>query len=951
MKKNINKKSYTSAFALFILIIIAFAVLLPADIYAGSGEPSLVCNDSDEVTINYTVNQGYSWAYSSPHSAEGYEAYIAGNSGTTVANVSNLSITVNAPGALSFDYKTSTYPQGDGYVLYYKIGEPITQENYKTAANYDRYSSFRGNIDWTNEQFNIDSSNLDANGEATVYIAYLRNGTLSAAGYNNYVAIANVCFTSGEKTLTLNINGNEYGYISAGEDLLFEAEENTHVYDSGDTISLTAIADPEQENVRFYGWVDGEGNFLTTDETYSFMISVDTTLRAVFAPDGHYTVRHNGMFHTGVNSLVQAVNSATSGDTIVMLENYTLTQNMTVPEGVTLYIPFVDDFIASGNADGVTTSGSPYQASTKIATSGKTYRTLTINNGKTLTNNGTVIVGSVISYPSQNYQGHTSGWHGKIVNNGDIVVTNGGTLDCWGLIEGTGTVTANSGSAVYEPFIVYDFAGGWNTAGLYFEEQSPFKQYAMQNIQSEFIIHYEATLYGRCNLWATSKYNKVDIVFIGEEGMYQPAGGASLTRTYDGTKHIATNTDIGKMTYTFSGGMTLRHLSMPILGVGISTADVEFPIPYNWDMVLQSGDYQYDGRSKLMPGATLQVESDANLFVNATLLVLDGLIQSDMSGKFYPTTSTLQTAGFSGSGQMIVDGSLYITDSAIFGGIVQTTMDSNNPATISIDGGAQVNSKDVQDGAVGEYDANTSLFDLPARAYIYDQNKEAYNLKRLYSGRTYTSYDDTQWQIDSYSMTYAANTTWAEWDREGPVVDGKYHNWVTATVELDEARNGSWYSEGEIYHNIHVENQTIYNTADNSRTAVSNGELDLDDEIYEGGDITFTVDTTAIDGQGYVYQVSYAVGIEEAVIIIPDAAGIYTIEDIHDDITIYVTSCKLGDINLDNIVSNRDLLKLRKVLVLADTLDDFQRLAADLYPDGQITNRDLLQLRKVLVGL
>lgn len=906
-------------------------------------EYPLISSESLPVDIDYEVNDGYGWVYSDEYSSDVYYAYIAGNSFSNQTNVSNIAITVDEPGLFSFDYKVSTPSSGSQYGLYYSINNCIDGENYKQTKNYNNYPDFVGVRDWSPVEFNIYSDDL-IDGQATVYIAYVRKGTFS--NNENMVAIANVCFTSGEKQVTLNIDGNDYGYVIDADNHSYNEGENTLYYTSGDTVTLTAESDA---GARFYGWVDGSNKFLSSDEAYTFTIASDASLRAVFAPESHYAAQCNGTFYTGNDGgLAKALIDAGEGDVVVMLENQLLTENTTIPTGATLYIPYGPFFDEDGNADGDTTTGSYDKASTKIAASDKTYRTLTIEEDVKLIINGTLNIGSVISYPSQYYQGHTSGWHGKIINDGEIVVTDGGTLDSWGLIVGNGTVTANSGSAVYEPFIVYDFAGGWNTAELYFDDQSPFKQYAMQNIQNEFTINYGAILYGRCNLWATSQYNKVDIVFIGEEGMYQLADDASVTRTYDGIKRIVTNTDIGKMTYTFKGGMTLMHLSMPILGVAISTADVEFPIPYNWSIVLQNGDYQYDGRSKLMPGATLRIESDANLSVNATLFILDGLIQSDMSGKFYPTTATLQNAGFSGSGQLVVNGQLIVKEGARFGGIVQTEMDANT-ATIAIESGALVNNKDVKDGAVGEYDANTSIFDLPTRAYIYDQNKGIYNLKRLYPGRAYTSYDNTQWQMDSYSMTYAVNTTLAEWDREGPVVDGKYHNWVTTIIGLNEERNGSWYSEGEIYHNINASNQTIYSDDDGSRTAVSNGELD--DEIYEGGDITFTVDTTALDGQGYVYQVSYTTGSSEPTIITPSSQGVYAIEDIHDDITIYVISCKLGDIYQDNAVNNKDLVLLRKILVGTESPSDFQSLAADIYKDGKFDNKDLVQLRKILIGL
>ena len=719
---------------------------------------------------------------------------------------------------------------------------------------------------------------------------------------------------------------------------------NTINFGSGETVNLTAVPGAGK---RFYGWVDGNNRFLSTDDLHSFMISADTTLIAVFAPEGHYTARRNGVFHTTAEGgLWKALDEANSDDLVVMLEDHTMTEDVTIPAGVKLYIPYNEEFDEDGSADGVTTSGSPYQASTKIATSTKTYRTLTINSGATLTIDGTVCIGSVIGYPSQYYQGHTSGWHGKIVNEGQIVVNEGGVLDCWGLIAGAGTVESKSGGSVYEPFIVYDFAGGWNTAELYFAEQSPFKQYAMQNIQNKLTMNAGATLYGRCNLWASSKYNKVDIVYLGTGGMYELADDATLCRTYDVLKHISTNTDIGKTTYTFNGGMTLNYLTMPILGVGISTKDVDFPLPYNMDIILESGENNFSGRSKIMPGATLRVEEDASLTVEETLFVLDGLIQSDLSGKFYPTTQTLKNAGFSASGQLVVNGSLEVLEGARFGGVVQTELESE-AASISIAEGALVNCTDVQDGAVGEYDVNTSLFDLPARAYVYDSNKDKYTFKRLHPGREYLSHGDTDWTMDDYTMTFAVNCSWEDWEGEIEVVDGKFHNWKTETVTLNEPRKGSWEGQGGIVHDIAINHETVYGEADGSRTYVIG--LETDDEIYDGGDIQFTVDKTEV-GQNYVFQVSYQLGDNEPTLLNPDTEGIYKIEDVSDDVSIIVLSCKRGDVLQDNAVDNFDLTVLREVILDNVSVSGLRFLAADLLTDGEIDNLDLVIMRYLILN-
>ena len=908
------------------------------EILVGANEEHpLVCSSSDGVTVDYAANAdgSYEWYYSEEHSSEGYNAYLAGNSGTSIANVSNIGLEVTGPGVLSFDYMTDTYSSGKGYALYYNEGTPITADNYTSAINYDRVNSFKGKIDWTKEEYNILTK-----GTTTIYIAYLRLGSNASSTENRTVALANICFTSGQKVLTLAVDGEDYGHVTDADNHTYSESENTLFYESGDIVKLTAV--PE-EGARFYGWVDGKGKFLTTDETYSFMISSDTRLKAVFAADGYYAAHRNGKFYTdNEGGLAKALADAQPGDIISMLENQTLSEDATVPSDAILYIPYSATFDPNGNADGSKEAGL-YIASTKMATDAKTYRTLTIDSDVTLTINGTLNVGSVISYPGQYYQGHTSGWHGRIENNGDIVIGSGGMLDCWGLITGAGTVTAENGASVYEPFIVYDFAGGWNTAELYFANQSPFKQYAMQNIQTELILNPSSWLHGHCNLYALDVYNKTDIVFIGEEGLFKPANGASVIRTYDGSKFSSTNTDIGKTTYTFNGGMAVDHLSMEIMSiVTVSTEDVEFPISYNIDLVLENGDY-YPGRLKLMPGASMWVEEDASLIVDGIFYVLDGLVQSDMSGKSYPSTATLQGSGLSASGQLFINGTMLVKEGATFGGIIQTETGRDHQAAVTIQAGAIVNSKNVQDGAVGAYDVNTAIFDLPARAYIYNSDANEYALMGLCPGMACSSHDKSAFTVDNYTMTYAVNCEEAEASSDIPEVSTGFHKWAVVTIPLDETRIGSWVTDAHL-HAVNVMNTSIYDAQDSSRATVNAPEA-----VADGGDFVFNIATTEA-GKGYVHLVTYTSGNDDQVVLTPDAEGNYTVSNVHGEVGITVTSCKLGDVTLNGVINMLDLLELSKIIAEINIPTPIQQLAANTNRDsaGRVNLLDLLQLQKYL---
>jgi hypothetical protein len=87
------------------------------------------------------------------------------------------------------------------------------------------------------------------------------------------------------------------------------------------------------------------------------------------------------------------------------------------------------------------------------------------------------------------------------------------------------------------------------------------------------------------------------------------------------------------------------------------------------------------------------------------------------------------------------------------------------------------------------------------------------------------------------------------------------------------------------------------------------------------------------------------------VVLTADAENNYTISNVGNDVTITITSCKLGDIYQDNKIDSLDLVQLRKILAGILEPMDFEALAADMYPDGKVNSMDLVILRKYLAGL
>lgn len=826
--------------------------------------------------------------------------------------VSAIKVTVPQAGVLRFQYKVSSS---------YKTDDTQLPEGALTESNPDSLlicagteittsTSYRnlpagcqrcyGEIDWSDGSIKVD-------GPTEVYFAYKKNGSVDAG--SDCAWLRDITFTQDTSvTLTAEYN-SEYGTVTMDKD----------AYQAGDSATLTA---EPKDRYQFYGWTDSASAFLSDELTYTTKVNSNMMVKAIFAQAGAYEARRGGAFYP---TLAEALEKSSSG-TVILLKDTALTQSAVIPAGVTLYIPYKDhddDTVShtnGGNA-GDDLTGTP-------------YRTLTVPSGVTLTVNGTLRLGSVIGKSDHYYQGHTSGAHGKVVNDGTIAVSSGGTLDSWGIISGSGTVNVTGGT-VCEPFIVCDFSGGRNLQNLYGVNAAPFRRYALQNIQCTLTLDSASTLTGRGCLYggfgSDKTFNETDIPIVAANGLFQLKDGASITRTYDAGKQLTAYPGIGRESWTVTGGMTFGALSMNVLGAPISTENCGFPLPYNLAMTLKSGDYTIPHHLRVMPGSTLTVGRKATLTVSGSLYALDGLKQGPMSGAYYPTTEQLKSGGFPANGQLVVDGGkLVIANGAAFGGVVQST----GSGSLSIAEGA-VLTNDVRDGGKGCYSDNTAIFEgFTARAYIGNE------LTALSAGE-YHAIGSTDFTLLSYTVKYVTNgATISVQNDTAATAELDYNKngvkYATETVEINQAMNGAW-AAGEApaaEHNVTVVNETYYDASDGERTKV-------EDAVVQNGTLTFTVQTL---DSAYTHLARVQVGGGEAVTVTPDADGTYTVNGVNDDVTIIVTSIKKGDVNLDSYVDSSDASKVLYYATGKETLDDLQLLAADVNHDGYRDSSDALQI-------
>lgn len=822
----------------------------------------------------------------------------SGNAGVG-STVSAIKVTVPQAGVLHFQYKvSSSYKTGDTGIpdgaltennpdsLVICVGTEITAGTSYSGLP-DGYQRFYGELGWADGSVTVD-------GASDVYFAYKKNG--STDGGDDCAWLRNFSFatdTSAELAVTYNNNCGDV--TGAGS------------YEAGTAVTLTALP---KDGCQFYGWVDDAGTFLSDRPEYEVSVNNDMTIHAEFASEGAYAARRGSTFYT---SLTEALAAKKKSD-IFLLKDTTLTEDAEIPTGVTLYIPYEEhyttDYKNGGDSNDNIITATP-------------FRLLTVNSGVTLTVNGTLRLGAKMGKMTLCYQGHNNGAYGGVINEGTIAVN--GTLDSWGLITGSGTVTAVGGGTVYEPFIVCDFAGGNNLKNLYQADAAPFKRYAMQNIQCTLVLDSSSTLYGRGCLYGGSSYNEVEIPIVASGGLFQLANGAAITRTYDPKQQVSEFPGIGRENWTVSGGMTFGALEMNVLGVQISTGKCGFPLPYNLSMTLKNGSYNIPNHLRVLPGAALTVGRKATLTVGGSLYVLDGLKQGSMSGVRYASTDQLKSSGFSACGELTVEGGkLAVSSGAFFGGVVQST----GSGSISIAEGA-VLTNDVRDGGQGYYADNTAIFEgFTARANIGG------TLQNLTAGE-YHAVGNDAFTLPSYTVKYVTN---------GESINGNsgYEPvYADETVTIDQPMTGAWAAGAAApsQYQITAVNKTCYDEADSSCTSV--------DHELNGDTLTFTVTTLK---SAYTHLVQVRTGDGEAVTVKPDEKGTYTVTGVSDNVTILVISVLKGDANLDGTINNLDMVRMRKyILKSATPKSEVEALAADINMNGTIENLDFVRLRKFIM--
>ena len=427
-----------------------------------------------------------------------------------------------------------------------------------------------------------------------------------------------------------------------------------------------------------------------------------------------------------VNGVKYTVEDAVAkGGTVTLAGNAFIASNLTIPSGVTLILPSDSDTYDAmpskiKNLYGSGEKGFVDQNNNYIKT------VLTIKNC-VVTVNGTILIRGLLGAEGGILEGHTSGSHSQLINNGTLQFNNGSTLVARGYVKGSGIAYFNNGSNVYSPFVVRDFRGGTNTTTVFRKGGiSPFNQYEMPNIQCVQIYYYGASHTAYVDLYASSKHNTDSITVIGSNGIIILKDGNSyLRKTYNDSE----------TTLTIIGNAEIGNLVLTVSGVDVKMSDVQFPLSWLYDINIGDGTtatnvnapYDY----KILTGCNVTVAQNATLTTNKSVIIYSTFTDTEFGGAVYPNKP---------AASFVVNGTYNINGS--FGGNIQSNS-ANAKVVVSSSSTLTVTSKEGNSGDTKSWQAliNTGKFTC---VFTANETARFADGTALEKGKTYT-YNGTSW--------------------------------------------------------------------------------------------------------------------------------------------------------------------------------------------------------------
>lgn len=524
-------------------------------------------------------------------------------------------------------------------------------------------------------------------------------------------------------------------------------------------------------------------------------------------------------------TLINTDNNGVTSVTIYIVPgtNPKITQNCTLSTGVSLVLPYAlsSDYKTATIYSRAGTNRS-FADATPTAIKANLLNNMYIDGASFTINAGaTLVIGGVLGDDDVALSGHTSGSYSQITMMNEAKIISRGTINCYGYIKedyasrNTCTIEALAGQ-VYQPFVIYDFRGGTNTAIVYRKGNiAPFNVYDLPNIQPTYKIYSTATLTGYADLYASSKHNTTDIKVIStSSSILKLSSGSYVVGKYtpkwvleDKIYYSTTTIDQNQSETTLDasnsknycrtsldiyGDISTGAMSMSVQGINVSTADVLFPVSWKFDISIHNCEFTLNNHYKLMTGASLTIDSNSifNIGSSSSMVVYSSFTDVAFGGSVYPSKP---------AGKLVNNGVMNILGS--FGGFIEAKEDNG---MISVDSGATLTIDPVE----GNSGSSTSIEALFGGGDFVDVPKDPEPASAYIGSKTITNITkpnfylskDQIWNIntDTYTVNFYSivdngtpniyGTSTTATLRDGLVV-------TNPTTQLGNATFVGWYFE------------------------------------------------------------------------------------------------------------------------------------------------------------
>ena len=831
-------------------MVFSAAALLPQEVFADSyvleiGIEGLTATyDEESWTASGTAIAG---------SATGNDEDDCGAAGSLTTTL-NLKNTSGERVMLSFDYGELSLAAGGSVVI---DGRSVTSSG-SFAKNLDIDESIDITI-VSGDPGNLTSS-VHLTNVSLVVDRFVETVFLPAAGCGSYT-----------------VNGTP-----VGEEGLVGRQDSTESY---------VLAASPDSGYKFMGWYsETKGRYLSSASPYTAYFDSDQKIYPVFVGE-NVPVWQAGSLWTAELSEALSFAQENSVPAVTLLSGGTLAAgSYTVPAGVTLLVPC--------DSIGTVSAGQPAIYDGIAAFSPYPFRTLTLADGAELTVRGDLNINGKINSYNSGYSGVTSGVYGYVImkKGSHIRLKSGAHLYCWGYISGDGTIKAESGSFVYEPFQIADLRGGSATQDMNSNPQRvlAFQQYYAQNIEASLTLESGAVedLVGSISVSGSVSRPVLPFVGMGKKCLFSLGSGSSFTKRYD------KGTD--RMQYTVSGDAALYPVMIEA-NVRIESERFVLPLMESTTISIDSGTTVINQDLFLIPGCEIIIGKKAGVTVSAgrKVYVLD---LDDYAGGGFVTGNADMVPCYYQPGR---------TAGCAFGpeDMKDAKLDVNGKVTLEGDLFTSAEGADItSSGGTGKI--------IFTKAPV----SESVMYQAVQTGTT-ISYAEI-------AVTAPALHNGAA----GTTVDAEY----TLTAGCEEGTQYSYCADEDIWH-------------EGASCAVTDIEVVIGpgSKLIEGENVfvdgnTLTVTNNLPCKAGYLSNGRY--------VLLPasangDGSYSFTADDGVDTVFLVVR----GDTDLNGRVNTADSSKTQRAVLSKDTLSSIQSFAADANDDGRLNTADAGLIQRVVL--